>query len=62
VRTEAAIFVIQQQIKITGVDILRVRRKPPAPVNHGERAQQLAVAVKDGGGDFLCVSKWERRK
>ncbi len=52
-RIKTLILIGEQQLEKSGVDILlRVDRQPPAAVGHRIGAQQLAVAIDDGGGDL----------
>ena len=46
-RLEARILVGDQHRDIAWVDVVRRRRQAPAPVGHGERTQEPAVAVDD---------------
>ena len=60
-RPEAAVFIRQQQLEISGIDrSLRIDRQPPAAVRHRKGAQQLAVAVDDRDGDFSRLFQRQR--
>src|SRR5215208_251121 len=60
-RPEPPVFIRQQQLEISGVDGgLGIDRQPPASVRHRIGAQQLAIAVDDGGGNFSRLFQRQR--
>ena len=61
---EAPVLISQQQRQIAGIDGgFGIDRQAPAAIGHGVSAQQLAVAVDDGGGDLagLRQRQWAER-
>ena len=55
------VFEGQQQFEIGGIDAgFGIDRQPPTAIGHRVGAQQLAVAVDDGGGDFPRLRKRQR--
>ncbi len=61
-RAEAPVLEGEQHLDIARIDILDRRRHAPAPVRHGEGAQELAVAVEHDGGALRRRRKIERRQ
>ncbi len=60
-RSEALIFKGKQQVEIGRIDVLlRVDRQPPAAVGHGVGAEQLSVAIDDGGRDLPRLRQRQR--
>ncbi len=60
-RSEALVFIGEQQVQIGRIDVLlRVDRQPPAAVGHGIGAKQLSVAVDDGGRDLPRLHQRQR--
>src|SRR6476646_11721879 len=58
---KAPVFIGEQQFQVTGIDSrLRVNRQPPAAIGHRVGAQQLAVAVDDGGGNLPRLLQRQR--
>ena len=62
VGTEALVLESQQHRYITRIDIGYRRWHAPAPILHGEGAQQLPVAIKHDGGALGCLGEIEQRK
>ena len=60
-RIEAAVFISQQQLDVSGIDAgPRIGRQPPAPVGHRKGAQQLAVAIDDRGRNLASLLQRQR--
>ncbi len=57
---EASVLVADQHREIARIDVMRRRRKPPAPVRQREGPQQPAVAIDDDSRAFARRHKIDR--